>query len=359
MTDFEPLPQPDRTILDLYYGLGDGRRHRHEEIATRLGFSRHRVRFSLTQSLLQLLGPDALEADGVIVAACVICGTPLAVSRATDHSGRGKVCSTVCLRVLQRRSSLVPNHPMRTAVARLRAKDTLARRDPELRAHRLERLREACRRRDKGAATVLAALPAEVWTALPERDADIIRRYYGLVDEQPATASEVAMRHGLSLTQVRRSLATGVALLLGEERFRAHQPRTDRRRGREASEQLKPLVDDAFLVLPERSRAITRLYYGLDQEWRCTQQELGDQFSLSRRRVKQLLDERVALLLGVAACPEGSTVFVPCAICGGTIEMRRWRQRPGCAHTCSTACLRELLRRNARARHQDPRLRAA
>lgn len=57
----DQLPEPDRSMLLMYYGLADGRRYRHEELASKFGITRFRVRRNLAQSILTLFGAGTLS----------------------------------------------------------------------------------------------------------------------------------------------------------------------------------------------------------------------------------------------------------------------------------------------------------
>jgi DNA-directed RNA polymerase sigma subunit (sigma70/sigma32) len=172
--------------------------------------------------------------------------------------------------------------------------------------------------------------------------------YYGLQQTPRTTLAETAARLGCTIWQVREALAEAVAKLLGPkatgtpprlctacgqsfvptgawperrtcsaacERERRRQTglanspaeRADIRaklsaalRGRQwqAGEPLRALEPVAFGVLPARDLEVVKLYYGLDNGEPLTSGEIGDRLEVSADRVRRLVCQSVARLLG-------------------------------------------------------------
>jgi DNA-directed RNA polymerase specialized sigma24 family protein len=88
-----------------------------------------------------------------------------------------------------------------------------------------------------------------------------------------------------------------------DPQFKALLDAANRRKGKEAVEQLKALPPSAFDTLPERDRAMVRQYYGLAGEDPYTQAEIAARFDLSPWQARQALYRSVARLLGGAGGP--------------------------------------------------------
>jgi RNA polymerase primary sigma factor len=62
------------------------------------------------------------------------------------------------------------------------------------------------------------------------------------------------------------------------------------------SESLKIEVRRALATLNDREAEVIRLYYGLDREHSLTLAEIGEKFSLTRERVRQIKEKAIRRL---------------------------------------------------------------
>ena len=61
-------------------------------------------------------------------------------------------------------------------------------------------------------------------------------------------------------------------------------------------ESLRKEVDRALSTLTKREAEVVKLYFGLDQEHPLTLEEIGEQFSLTRERVRQIKEKAIKRL---------------------------------------------------------------
>jgi len=61
-------------------------------------------------------------------------------------------------------------------------------------------------------------------------------------------------------------------------------------------ESLKKEVSDALNSLKERERYVLKMYFGIDQDYSLTLKEIGEEFNLTRERVRQIKDNAIRRL---------------------------------------------------------------
>jgi RNA polymerase primary sigma factor len=162
---------------------------------------------------------------------------------------------------------------------------------------------------------ILRALKSRRIVRLPENVVDRVlemqrvrQRLYQLLG-RPATVAEIAHEMGASTEEMKRleMAATEVVSLdravrgvdenestqLGEllEDFDAPQPENETR-----VELLRGLVQDAVKTLPVRERKILAMRYGLDNEQPHSLEDIGQEFGISRERVRQLQNSALTRL---------------------------------------------------------------
>jgi RNA polymerase primary sigma factor len=62
------------------------------------------------------------------------------------------------------------------------------------------------------------------------------------------------------------------------------------------TESLKIEVERALATLTKREAEVVKLYFGLDREHPLTLEEIGEQFSLTRERVRQIKEKAIRRL---------------------------------------------------------------
>jgi DNA-binding CsgD family transcriptional regulator len=165
----EPLPERDRAILRMRYGLGGEAVHTQDEIADELGIKQWLVSSVVRRVTARLLGWQAIDPAGRHRVRCAVCGAPAYVQRPTR--GGTPACGPACAKELR----------SRRARARRRARQ----------AALLAPVRD-----------LLRTLSADAFGQLGERDRAIVRRYYGLEDGIFHTQYELAEEHGVNETTV-------------------------------------------------------------------------------------------------------------------------------------------------------------
>jgi hypothetical protein len=135
----ETLPDDDRTIVALYYGLHGHAPRSRASIARQYGITPGRVAAVVTRSIERLLGRDAdavlgdraddfrrepSGAEGALLA-CAVCGEPVRVPRSAAYRRRHVTCSEACRqedRRWQRQPVLLPCAVCGTVVSRSAAR---------------------------------------------------------------------------------------------------------------------------------------------------------------------------------------------------------------------------------------------
>ncbi|MBO8130430.1 MAG: sigma-70 family RNA polymerase sigma factor [Candidatus Marinimicrobia bacterium] len=62
------------------------------------------------------------------------------------------------------------------------------------------------------------------------------------------------------------------------------------------SESLKQEIKDALNTLKEREREVIKMYFGIDREYALTLNEIGEEFNLTRERVRQIKEKAIRRL---------------------------------------------------------------
>jgi len=269
----DALPEADRAIVVLYYGLDGQPPCSRSSIARQRRLTRGRVGAILTRSIERLLGREASAIlgdrqddfrrsprSGVgAMLACASCGTPVRVSpsgayrrrnvtcgeacREEDRlwraqptvvhcavcvapiarsgarvrDGQQHVCGVACLREL-RRHLFLARSPIS---AEMRARQLATRRrrleDPTLAPRIHTGLRAAARRRSRGLAERLRQVPPVAFAALLKRERALVMLYYGIGDSAdigPLTLRELMDRFPLTRRRIQEILRASVARLL-------------------------------------------------------------------------------------------------------------------------------------------------
>jgi len=62
------------------------------------------------------------------------------------------------------------------------------------------------------------------------------------------------------------------------------------------SESLKQEIRDALDTLKDRERDVIKMYFGIDREYALTLNEIGEEFSVTRERVRQIKEKAIRRL---------------------------------------------------------------
>jgi hypothetical protein len=313
---FASLAPVERALVQRYYGLEGQPPVSLRQLTHEMELTRGEVERRLHSAVGAVLGVDYVGVP------CQVCER-LFVPPQMDHPRR--TCSEKCARTLRQHTS---------------PRDSLL---------------SAARRQGRAAAAQLRTLDDSAFDVLSEVDRELVRRYYGLERELPATQAELSQRFGMSHWQVSNHLKLSAARLLDpaapEPPDSAERRRTRalkivearRRQTGRAAAALQALAPQAFDSLPEVVRDLVRGFYGLgcDRPW--SQRELAQRYTMPVARVARLVNNAMRQLLGDDTIPSIERV---CAVCGSqfTVESRTMPRR-----ACGPACHRELRRRAGQA----------
>ncbi len=172
---FDVLPVRDRAVLELYCGRRDDAPHSWGQLMERFSLSRCRVGQILRRGIVQLLGLEAAPRAWPVLT-CATCGMMFSRKARDVRAPRDYACGgAVCAQALR-------SHTQRA--------------------------------RGRPHATELRALPPEAYADLPERDRDILTRYYGVAGQREHTLSELSSRFRASRTSVLESIRRSVGAVL-------------------------------------------------------------------------------------------------------------------------------------------------
>jgi len=160
------------------------------------------------------------------------------------------------------------------------------------------KISEAKRRRDGELTEQLRQLPVTAWDVLPEPDRSMVRRYYGLEGEQPATFLELMVAFRLQHRQIRRMVSQGVSRLVDPTAtLRVTRPHDERVRRRTAVVAgLAALGANGMAEFSELDRQIIARSYGIDGEQRGSQRGIARSLGITGRRVREALAKAAAVV---------------------------------------------------------------
>jgi hypothetical protein len=316
------LSQADRHLLERYLGLADSRATSLRGLTSQTGMTRHALERRLMACFGVLLG------QGELGRVCAVCGRQFLPPYLSSDR---QTCGAVCER-------------------------------KQARLHRsADHLREAARRQGRELAPRLTAVAATDFTRLADGDAALLRSYYGLDGQPPATKSELANRFGLTVWKVDAVLKRATAMLLEpasqaaldhdarREQMRARIGQLRRAKARPFARALEDLGADAFDKLDTRDRDLVKRYYGIGEERSWTRRELAEAFGMSTARVEDLVNAAVSDLIGTEV---GLRFDRVCVVCGDSFAVRGRSSQP---RTCGPQCRSELKRAAAKASAQARR----
>jgi hypothetical protein len=266
---------------------------------------------------------------------CVICQKVFANR---NQGRRARVCSQACDRERRRRLLLADPISERPGM-----RDKLSRAIREHWARNREPLIETVRGRGWQAgkyaevAARLSVVDPAAFDALRARDAEIVRRYYGLQRGHPETIRALAEAFGVSTTTITVTLRRGVSRLLGwtaidpnrrlegvceicgtavsravrrqsyacsaacmTELRRRITTAAAKRWGWPRADELRALPPTSLERLTELERQLVAAYYGLDGRAPQTQRAVSRRFKMDDKRVAQVINGAVQRLLGGA-----------------------------------------------------------
>ncbi|MGH2363709.1 MAG: hypothetical protein ACRDHX_03550 [Chloroflexota bacterium] len=232
------------------------------------------------------------------IVACAVCGAPLEMPRWAAQSKKQHGCPGECRSELRRRR--LAEHDLSAPAVRAKAGETrrltLAAR-PDYGREVGARISQARRRRDAAVVEQLRPLPAVVWESLPEPDRSLVRRYYGLVGEQPATYPELIKEYHLTYRDIRRMITHGVARVLDPDAAIATVAHDERVRWRmSVAAALAALGPERLTGFSELERQLVVRYYGLDAQLRVSQRQIARDLGVDRKRVRAVLERAAALV---------------------------------------------------------------
>ena len=172
---FDALPERDRALVELYCGRTDGEPHSWEDLGKRFGLGRCRVGQILRRSMVHLLGVGSAPKTWAVLV-CATCGTQFARRRWDVRRQRAYACSAPCARALRSRLQRAHGRPH---------------------------------------AEQLRALDPAAFDSLPERQREVLTRYYGVAGQREHTLAELSRCFGTSDTRLLRTIRRGVASMLG------------------------------------------------------------------------------------------------------------------------------------------------